>query len=348
MPPRIKIESLTVDSPVEIIQISQGLITLGREPENHVVIDSTAVSRRHASIFNAEEHWLLKDFESSNGTWINGIKVNPGAVKLLRHGDIVTLADFSMRVSETEPREEAVWRKFPTSVLIFYKEQFDSEFPLATPGSEFKLGGEEGDFFIEGADPEAVFLKVISSEDSLEVQVPNVTEQISVNGTLVSGIVSITDRDELVVPPYRIVVNYPSAAQTSAGMQEGTDYSANKIHAYEHEGMGSSGERDGWVSEAARRKGSLGQKYVFGSTQGEGMDRTMSVPQVQPEPVRPRPSASSGRSGYEMSASQKFSAAYMEDSTPSKGLGDSLLIVFGVVISILLIVVVIYLFTTLT
>lgn len=344
MPPRIKLESITLDSSNEILQLDQGLITLGREPENNIVIDSATVSRRHASIFSSEEHWLLKDFESSNGTWINGTKITPGAIKLLRHTDIVTLSDFSFRLSEVEPREESFWRGFPPSLLVFYKEQYDSEFPLAAPGSSFQLGGVDGDFFVEGANPEAVFFKIVFSGQSLEVQAPNVEQKVSVNGTLISGIVSITDRDELLVPPYRIVVNYPATAQTASGMRHQAELSHKQIHAYEQENVDQTVLDDGWVSEAARRKASLGQKFLFGASEGSAMERTQAVPQVQPEDFRPRTSSSG--SGYEMSASQKFSAAYMDDPDEGRGMGDTFLVVFGAVISILVLVLVVYFVTT--
>jgi pSer/pThr/pTyr-binding forkhead associated (FHA) protein len=46
MPRLISLETLDTPS-VEIIQIDGGSLTIGREPENHVVVDSEAVSRQH-------------------------------------------------------------------------------------------------------------------------------------------------------------------------------------------------------------------------------------------------------------------------------------------------------------
>lgn len=49
-----------------------GELTIGRDPSNDVVIDSSTVSRRHALVRSTVGGWLLTDVGSSNGTYING------------------------------------------------------------------------------------------------------------------------------------------------------------------------------------------------------------------------------------------------------------------------------------
>ena len=62
-----------------------GLNTIGRSPENDVVIDDSYVSRRHCAILvHAGNGYELHDIASKNGTYINGsrlagpTKLNPG------------------------------------------------------------------------------------------------------------------------------------------------------------------------------------------------------------------------------------------------------------------------------
>jgi len=48
---------------------------LGRAPECDCVLSEPSVSRRHAELRRAGEHWLLRDLGSRNGTCVNGVRV---------------------------------------------------------------------------------------------------------------------------------------------------------------------------------------------------------------------------------------------------------------------------------
>src|ERR1044072_8252437 len=55
----------------------RGDCSIGRSPKNKIVIDSQRVSRRHA-IINVQDigqFWLI-DLGSSNGTYLNGRRIN--------------------------------------------------------------------------------------------------------------------------------------------------------------------------------------------------------------------------------------------------------------------------------
>lgn len=349
MPIEIKLESVSADSAAEIMQVSHGTVTIGREPENHVVVDSEAVSRRHGCLLEAQNHWVFKDFESSNGTWLNGTKLIPGQIKLIRHGDVLRLADFSMRISELLPRPEAQLVAEPPSLLIFYKESFETEFPLATPSAAFQLGGPDGHFFIEGASAETVFLRVAYNGDRLELSSGDSQEQVLLNGSNMSGVSAISDRDEIVIPPYRIVVNDFGSALPAPPLSDVVSSSEpakpavqayDKLHAPEHL-QAADRQDDGWVSEAARRRSSTGQKFVFGSDEEDPMTSTMTLGAVNDRPSGTQ--GGLGNTGYEMSASQKFATVAYSDDQEKKGFGETFLVVMGVVVFILLIVFVVYL-----
>ena len=49
--------------------------SLGRHPNCDVVLDSPAVSRRHALIVRSKKGWLLQDLGSRNGTFVNDKRV---------------------------------------------------------------------------------------------------------------------------------------------------------------------------------------------------------------------------------------------------------------------------------
>jgi hypothetical protein len=65
------------------------LTTIGRTPDNQIVIPSREVSRKHAEIVLGQAGYLLRDLGSPNGTFVNGQKV--GEHKL-QEGDRITLA----------------------------------------------------------------------------------------------------------------------------------------------------------------------------------------------------------------------------------------------------------------
>jgi pSer/pThr/pTyr-binding forkhead associated (FHA) protein len=51
------------------------LTTIGRTPDNQVVVPVREVSRRHAEIVLTESGYVLKDLGSPNGTFVNGERI---------------------------------------------------------------------------------------------------------------------------------------------------------------------------------------------------------------------------------------------------------------------------------
>ena len=47
-------------------------VSIGRLPDNNVVIDNPAVSGRHARVYREGNHYVLEDLKSTNGTFVNG------------------------------------------------------------------------------------------------------------------------------------------------------------------------------------------------------------------------------------------------------------------------------------
>lgn len=59
-------------------------VLIGRAPECDIRLDDVAASARHALITKRGRHWLVEDLDSSNGTFVDGVRidgsrrVNPG------------------------------------------------------------------------------------------------------------------------------------------------------------------------------------------------------------------------------------------------------------------------------
>jgi pSer/pThr/pTyr-binding forkhead associated (FHA) protein len=56
-------------------QLAEDLITVGRGPDNMIVINDPSVSTHHAQLQRAGETYRLKDLDSTNGTRVNSIPV---------------------------------------------------------------------------------------------------------------------------------------------------------------------------------------------------------------------------------------------------------------------------------
>ena len=77
-------------------------VTIGRLPDNTIVIDNSAVSSRHVRIAREGPQFVVEDLESTNGTFVNGDKITKRA---LRHGDTILVGKhkiFFDRMGEAE------------------------------------------------------------------------------------------------------------------------------------------------------------------------------------------------------------------------------------------------------
>ncbi|MDP8942883.1 MAG: FHA domain-containing protein [Actinomycetota bacterium] len=63
-------------------------LIVGRDPCCHLVLEDPLVSRRHVALRRRGAEWLLADLGSTNGTWINGWRVERA---LIEDGDEIAM-----------------------------------------------------------------------------------------------------------------------------------------------------------------------------------------------------------------------------------------------------------------
>jgi pSer/pThr/pTyr-binding forkhead associated (FHA) protein len=73
-------------------------VSIGRSPDNAMVIDNPAVSHYHARVFNEEGRMMLEDFGSLNGTFVNGQRIK---MVMLKPGDSVAIGKHTIVVSDS-------------------------------------------------------------------------------------------------------------------------------------------------------------------------------------------------------------------------------------------------------
>lgn len=58
------------------LSLSDAPVTIGRAPDNTLVLNDEYASARHARLMPAGEHWTVEDLGSTNGTYLDRQKVN--------------------------------------------------------------------------------------------------------------------------------------------------------------------------------------------------------------------------------------------------------------------------------
>jgi pSer/pThr/pTyr-binding forkhead associated (FHA) protein len=68
-------------------------VSIGRLPDNDVVIDNPAVSGRHARVYREGTHYVLEDLKSTNGTFVND---KPIARHTLLEGEVILVGKHTL------------------------------------------------------------------------------------------------------------------------------------------------------------------------------------------------------------------------------------------------------------
>jgi putative nucleotidyltransferase with HDIG domain len=76
---------------------SSNVLRAGRLGTLEIVLDDSSVSRRHAEVRHADTGWWVRDLESTNGTYVNGVRLGPGE-RQLHSRDIVQFGKVAMMV----------------------------------------------------------------------------------------------------------------------------------------------------------------------------------------------------------------------------------------------------------
>ena len=56
------------------------------------------ISRKHCRIMNSGGLYYISDEGSANGTFVNGVRLNPGQKTQINRGDVIRLADSDFQI----------------------------------------------------------------------------------------------------------------------------------------------------------------------------------------------------------------------------------------------------------
>ncbi|KAL0550678.1 hypothetical protein IC582_009738 [Cucumis melo] len=81
----------------DAFEIVSNEVTVGRLPDKaDIVIPVATVSGQHARIKNQEDKLLVIDLDSTNGTFIDDKRLNPGVVAAVSSGNCITFGDIHL------------------------------------------------------------------------------------------------------------------------------------------------------------------------------------------------------------------------------------------------------------
>lgn len=80
-------------------------LTIGRGADADVIVDNTAISRKHASLELKDGLYILTDLESLNGTFVNGKRIK-GYLNI-DQDDVIKLGKFGLSIAKGPEQETA-------------------------------------------------------------------------------------------------------------------------------------------------------------------------------------------------------------------------------------------------
>ena len=94
-------------SGVPDIFFQAGTLTIGRRPGNDIVLPDSFVSGQHAEVICDDTGCRLSDLGSTNGTTVNGVRLEANQPQLLVDGDEVQIGQSSYRFEMLQSAEES-------------------------------------------------------------------------------------------------------------------------------------------------------------------------------------------------------------------------------------------------
>lgn len=104
------------------IQLPEGNLTIGREKDCQLRIESGFVSRHHCLLRVDETGAYVRDLGSKNGTSINGTRLTTKEA-VLRHGDLLTVGEVAFQVDFGPDAVRQPESEVPTSDICCASQQ---------------------------------------------------------------------------------------------------------------------------------------------------------------------------------------------------------------------------------
>lgn len=123
----------------EMFEIAQPSIKIGRGSDCDIVLSDKKASREHAVLRSVGPKYFLKDLGSSNGIWLNGVKMPPASEHELSSDDTIRIGDCEFKF-KAKLKENQRFESLPVEEAIPFQNSPLQAHPLEQGGM---MGGSE-------------------------------------------------------------------------------------------------------------------------------------------------------------------------------------------------------------
>ena len=106
------------NSEIKTIETEKVEITIGRNPNCDIHIDNLGVSKRHAKIYKQDGAYVVKDLNSTNGTYVNNKRV---ARAIINNNDEIHIGKHSLIVGMNAQKSTKTDQSFGEKTIILNK-----------------------------------------------------------------------------------------------------------------------------------------------------------------------------------------------------------------------------------
>ena len=95
-PPPTPVTEAAILGPAGRMVLGPAVLTIGRQPDNHLVLNDPQVSGHHAEVCQQKQGYSITDLESRNHTFVNGQQLTAKIPRLLNAGDAIRIGTTQM------------------------------------------------------------------------------------------------------------------------------------------------------------------------------------------------------------------------------------------------------------
>jgi pSer/pThr/pTyr-binding forkhead associated (FHA) protein len=94
------------------IPLTRTPLVIGRREACDICLQFSNISGAHCELSYKQGLWILRDLESKNGTLVNDLRMDPGSLRIVHNGDIISIGKRSFKIEYVETGRAADLAEF--------------------------------------------------------------------------------------------------------------------------------------------------------------------------------------------------------------------------------------------